>query len=98
MNLMSKTDTNKTALSPLYPYYQRLMAQANTQFAEAAQKMIMEMKANLALAQGNAMAGGGSRMPPTTPQLELARQAQAVEQPIDILRSKDHLQGVYIKK
>ena len=35
-NVMSKEDTNRAPLSSVYPYYTRLMAQANLQFAEPA--------------------------------------------------------------
>ena len=63
---MSKDDTNRVGLSSVYPYYQRLLAQANLQFTEPAQEMANEVKANLA-AQGAGAHG------PTTPQLELAR-------------------------
>ena len=35
-NVMSKEDTNRAPLSSVYPYYNRLMALANLQFAEPA--------------------------------------------------------------
>ena len=81
---MAKEDLSRVHFSSVYPYYQRLMAQANTQFAEPAAEI-----ANIAEKQGIRN--------PTTPQLELARN-QARQNQIDILKSKDHLQGVLFKK
>ena len=35
-NVMSKEDTNRTHLCTVYPYYQRMKMQANTQFTDVA--------------------------------------------------------------
>ena len=91
-NIMSKEDTNRVHISTMFPYYMRLLDQANTQFAGAAIELQQKMKEKLA---ATAAVGGVNH--PTTPMLELAR-TNYIEKPIDILRSKDHLQGVYIKK
>lgn len=45
---MALNDTNKVHLSTIYDYYLRLQDQAYTQFAEAAQNLTSELKANLA--------------------------------------------------
>lgn len=63
---MSKKDTNKTNLSPLFPYYQQLMSLANSQFAEVAAQINKEIHSNmLELSHNN--------ITPTTPQVELAK-------------------------
>ena len=49
-NLMSKLDTNRVNCSSLFPYYQRLINQANTQFVDVAAQISKEMQANMAAA------------------------------------------------
>lgn len=42
-NVMSKEDTNRVHLCAIHPYYQRMMAQANTQFADVASQINKEI-------------------------------------------------------
>ena len=48
---MSKLDTNRINCSPVFPYYQRLIDQANTQFVEVAAQISKEMQANMEAAR-----------------------------------------------